>query len=34
MVEISERVRKQAGLDGAADDEFTDADDAPIDIDS
>jgi recombination protein RecA len=35
MVEISERVRKQAGLDGAAgEDEFTEADDAPIDIDS
>jgi recombination protein RecA len=34
MMEISERIRKQAGLDGAGDDEFTEADDKPIDIDS
>jgi len=34
MVEVSERVRKMAGLDGAADEEFTEADDAPISIDS
>ncbi len=34
MVEISERIRKQAGLDGPTEDEFTDADDAPISLDS
>ena len=34
MVEVSERVRKQAGLDGAPEEEFTEADDRPIDIES
>jgi recombination protein RecA len=34
MVEVSERVRKQAGLDGAPEEEFTEADDQPIEIDS
>jgi recombination protein RecA len=34
MVEVSERVRKMAGLDGAAEEEFTEADDQPISIDS
>jgi recombination protein RecA len=34
MVEVSERVRKMAGHDGAAEEEFTEADDQPISIDS
>jgi hypothetical protein len=33
MVEISDRVRKQAGLGDGVADEFTAADDEPIDID-
>ena len=33
MMEISERIRKQAGLDGEVEVEFTDADEEPIELD-